>query len=87
MEKDSFSKIFKNSLENSMAMKNHIRKNETIILRFVKLRWSFKNFKCVKKKFENGKNSKNMEKNFLRSASYEKFGSIFHSLRSPQNYF
>ena len=23
MEKDSFSKIFKNSLENSMAMKNH----------------------------------------------------------------
>jgi len=78
MEKDSFSKIFKNSLENSMAMKNHIRRNETIILRFVKLRWSFKNFKCVKKNSENGQNSKNYEKKFLALCfNMKNLGQIF----------
>ena len=42
-----------------------MRRNKTIILRFVKLKLSLKNFKCMKKNFENGKIQKIMKKKFL----------------------
>ena len=48
-----------------MAMKNHLRINKTTFFRFVKLRWGLKNFKSIKKFFENGQIRKIMKKNFL----------------------
>ena len=60
-----------------MAMKNHLRINKTTFFRFVKLRWGLKNFKSIKKFFENGQIRKIMKKNFLRSALSKKIWANF----------
>ena len=67
-----FWKFFLNFLTFCMATKNFVRTKKTIFLPFSKVKWPLKFFKLTKKKFLD---------------FHEKFGQIFHILRSPRNHF